>query len=168
VQYAFDEFRAAGYEVSSAYTVVKNKENAQFVYRDALWRGADMFGTGVASFGHIGGVHIQNVDTWESYLEKLNQGEVPLGRAFPTTPRDRLIREMILQLKTGRLEIAYFEQKYGVNIANEFAAGYRQLTEAGILTVSDTAIELTPMGFLQVDRHLPTFFDEQYRGTRYT
>src|SRR5262245_8045162 len=70
VKYAFDEFRKAGYEVSSAYTVVKDKARTRFVYRDSLWHGADMFGTGVASFGHVSGVHVQNVDTWEQYVEK--------------------------------------------------------------------------------------------------
>ena len=76
------------------HTVVKSKAKTRFVYREALWRGADMFGTGVASFGHVNGVHIQNVDTWEAYIEKLDAGELPLGRAFPTTrarpadPRD--------------------------------------------------------------------------------
>jgi len=64
---------------------------------DALWHGADMFGTGVASFGHVNGVHLQNVDTWEQYIEKLDRDELPLGRALPVTPRERLIREMILQ-----------------------------------------------------------------------
>src|SRR5262249_20233793 len=49
VDYAFDEMTRAGYEVSSAYTVVKNRA-CRFVYRDSLWQGADMFGTGVASF----------------------------------------------------------------------------------------------------------------------
>ena len=28
-------------------------ERRKFVYRDSLWQGADMFGTGVASFGHV-------------------------------------------------------------------------------------------------------------------
>jgi oxygen-independent coproporphyrinogen-3 oxidase len=103
VDYAFNEFRKAGYDQSSAYTVVKNNDLTKFVYRDALWRGADMLGTGVASFGHMNGVHIQNLDTWEQYLSALDAGKLPLGRAFPTTPRDRQIREMILQLKTGSL-----------------------------------------------------------------
>src|SRR5262249_40842656 len=65
VEYAFDELAAAGYEVSSAYTMVKDRSRCRFVYRDSLWHGADMFGTGVASFGHVGGVHVQNVDAWE-------------------------------------------------------------------------------------------------------
>lgn len=168
VEYAFAEFRKAGYDQSSAYTVVRNKEKTKFVYRDALWRGADMFGTGVASFGHMNGVHLQNVDTWEQYIEKLDKGEIPLGRAFPTTPRDRLIREMILQLKTGRIEVGYFVRKYGVDIADEFADGFRKLSDEGWLRISDDKIETTSAGLLQIDRHLPTFFDPEYRSTRYT
>src|SRR5436305_1744173 len=68
VAYAFDEFLRAGYEQSSAYTVVKDSGHTKFVYRDRLWHGADMFGTGVASFGHASGVHVQNVDLWETYV----------------------------------------------------------------------------------------------------
>ena len=46
----------------------KRPADGKFVYRDSLWHGADMFGTGVASFGHVGGVHVQNVDRWEDYV----------------------------------------------------------------------------------------------------
>ena len=63
----------AGYEVSSAYTLVKDKAKCKFVYRDSLWHGADMFGTGVASFGHANGVHIQNVDSWEQYVALIDR-----------------------------------------------------------------------------------------------
>ncbi|MEZ6142862.1 MAG: coproporphyrinogen-III oxidase family protein [Zavarzinella sp.] len=168
VDYAFAEFQKAGYEISSAYTVVKSKAANQFVYRDALWHGADMFGTGVASFGHLNGVHVQNVDTWENYIGKLDQNEIPLGRAFPVTKRDELIREMILQLKTGKLELPYFETKFGVNILQEFDEKYRKLEKDGWLKVTDTGVELTREGLLQIDRHLPIFFDPQYIGPRYT
>src|SRR5437870_5875077 len=104
VDYAFNELATAGYEVSSAYTMVKDKRRTKFVYRDSLWHGADMFGTGVASFGHANGVHVQNVDAWDTYVAMLERGELPLGRALPVQPRELLIRELILQLKTGRLE----------------------------------------------------------------
>jgi len=168
VDYAFQQFIEAGYDISSAYTVVKNKQKMQFIYRDALWRGADMFGTGVASFGHLHGVHVQNVDTWEEYISHLDRNELPLGRALPITPRDRLIREMILLLKTGYLDVAYFQQKFGVNILTEFTNAYRELAEGEWLTLSPQRIELTNKGLLQVDRLLPTFFDPQHRSDRYT
>jgi oxygen-independent coproporphyrinogen-3 oxidase len=168
VKYAFDEFLAHGYEISSAYTVVKGKAKNQFVYRDALWHGADMFGTGVASFGHLNGVHVQNVDTWEGYIDKLDKGELPLGRAFPVSQKQKLIREMILQLKTGHLEKTYFQQKFGADISREFENGYKQLEDEGWLKVTPTGVDLTPSGLMQIDRHLPTFFEPEYVAKRYT
>jgi oxygen-independent coproporphyrinogen-3 oxidase len=168
VQFAFDELAAAGYHTSSAYTMVKNKNHGRFVYRDSLWHGADMFGTGVASFGHVGGVHVQNVDTWEQYLALLEKGDLPLGRALPVTPHQLLIREMILQLKTGHLDPAYFRHKFGAAILDEFGDAFEELTASGDLTVDHGEVRMTRDGMLQVDRLLPAFFEPQYRGTRYT
>ena len=64
-QYAFEQFTQAGYEQSSAYTVLKKDKHCQFVYRDAVWQGSDMIGTGVASFSHLSGIHFQNAPSWE-------------------------------------------------------------------------------------------------------
>jgi oxygen-independent coproporphyrinogen-3 oxidase len=168
VNYAFDTMLAAGYEVSSAYTLVRDRARCRFVYRDALWHGADMFGTGVASFGHARGVHVQNVDTWEQYVGMLDRGELPLGRALPISPRERLIREMVLQLKTGRLETRYFRDKFGTDVQEAFADGFGQLEAEGFLSRTAGGVELTRQGLLQVDRLLPVFFEPRHRGTRYT
>lgn len=168
VSYAFDQFLAAGYEVSSAYTVVKNRAKHPFVYRDSLWHGADMYGTGVASFGHLQGVHVQNVDRWEDYVGRLEAGELPLGRALAVRPEERLIREMILQLKTGRLDSDYFRDKFGVELRERFADGFARLEAEGYLQPGDGAIALTREGLMQIDRHLPVFFLPEHRTSRYT
>ena len=168
VAYAFDEFARAGYEQSSAYTVVKRRERVAFVYRDSLWHGADMFGTGVASFGHVNGVHVQNVDQWDDYVGRLDGGALPLGRALPVTPRQRLIREMILQLKTGRLEASYFRAKFGVDILSDFAGAFGRLADSGDLAVTAGGVELTRQGLLQIDRLLPAFFEPEHVTTRWT
>jgi oxygen-independent coproporphyrinogen-3 oxidase len=168
VDEAFDTLLAAGYEISSAYTLVKNKSRCPFVYRDSLWHGADMFGTGVASFGHVRGVHLQNVDRWEDYIAMLDKGELPLGRALPVSRRELLIREMILQLKTGRLDARYFRKKFDADIRLAFATGFEQLIHDGYLTDDGNQITLTRQGLLQVDRLLPVFFEPQHRGKRYT
>jgi oxygen-independent coproporphyrinogen III oxidase len=168
VRYAFDELGRAGYQASSAYTMVKDKTRCRFVYRDSLWHGADMFGTGVASFGHVGGVHVQNVDTWEQYLALLEKGELPLGRALPVTPRQLLIREMILQMKTGFLDAAYYRDKFGADILADFGPQFKDLTTTGQATLEKGSVKLTDAGMLQVDRLLPAFFEPEFRGTRYT
>jgi oxygen-independent coproporphyrinogen-3 oxidase len=168
VSYAFDELASAGYEVSSAYTMVKDKKRTKFVYRDSLWHGADMFGTGVASFGHAGGIHMQNVDEWEQYIAHCEKGELPLHRALPVKPKEQLIREMILQLKTGRLDAAYFRSKFGVDILERFADEFGRYAGQGQLTISNDGVELTRAGLLQADRLLPEFFQPEHRTTRYT
>jgi oxygen-independent coproporphyrinogen-3 oxidase len=168
VDYAFGQFEAAGYKVSSAYTLVKPERHAGFVYRDSLWHGADLVGTGVASFGHFQGVHYQNVDTWEQYISKLDAGELPINRALPVTDHQRLIREMILQLKTGQIDAGYFRGKFGVEIATEFREAFDSLVREGFATVSGDDIRMTRQGLLRVDSLLPRFFEEQFRNVRYT
>jgi len=168
VDYAFDTMMAAGYEQSSAYTLVKDRARTKFVYRDALWHGADMFGTGVASFGHVNGVHIQNVDRWEDYVGMLDRDELPLGRALPITPHQALIREMILQFKTGRLDPAYFQHKFSTDIRVAFAEAFAGLQHDGFVRLDDGQITLTQAGLLQADRLLPVFFEPEHRTSRYT
>ena len=82
VREAFDALDDAGYTIGSAYTAVKDPARTRFLYRDRLWEGADLVGLGVASFGHINGVHVQNADTWEAYGAAIDRGELPLGRAY--------------------------------------------------------------------------------------
>jgi coproporphyrinogen III oxidase-like Fe-S oxidoreductase len=168
VDYAFNEMAKAGYEVSSAYTLVRDKQKCKFVYRDSLWHGADMFGTGVASFGHASGVHMQNVDTWEQYVALLDQGELPLGRALRVTPEQKLRRELMLQLKTGRLHADYFQSKFGADILKQFADDFDELIRTGQVIRHNGTVELTRAGLLQVDRLLPAFFEPEYRTGRYT
>ncbi len=167
-RYACERLAAAGYEPSSAYTMVKKDAGVRFVYRDALWRGGDLVGLGVSSFSHLGGLHYQNSAEWGEYLGRLDRGELPLARAYPTTPRERLIRELILQLKLGRVSSAYFADKFGVDIVDEFAESLARLAGDGMLRLRDGGVELTPEGLLQVDFLLPSFYDEPFVGGRYT
>ena len=111
VQEAFAALERAGYHIGSAYTAVKNPAKTKFVYRDRLWEGADLLGLGVASFGHINGVHVQNLDTWPKYQAAIERGEIPLGRAYRPTDEERMIREFVLQLKRGSNRPSYFARE---------------------------------------------------------
>jgi oxygen-independent coproporphyrinogen-3 oxidase len=166
---AFSALERAGYHIGSAYTAVKNPSTTKFVYRDRLWEGADLVGLGVASFGHVNGVHLQNLDTWETYSAAIERDEVPLGRAYRPSAEERLIREFVLQLKRGALAPAYFATKYQVDVLDRFRDGLASLQAAGYLARADReAIALTRDGLLRVDVLLPRFFLPQHTGIRYT
>ncbi len=166
--HAFREFESAGYRVSSAYTVVRPGPGGRFVYRDSVWRGCDLLGTGVASFSHVGGVHFQNEADWGPYLGRVEAGEIPIARAFVTDPAERLTREMILQLKLGRVEREPFRRKFGVDILERFAPAWDRLAARRMVEVEDGTIRLTRPGLLRVDSLLPEFYAGRYRGARYT
>jgi oxygen-independent coproporphyrinogen III oxidase len=165
---AIEAFEAAGYQVSSAYTLVKKGRRVDFVYRDEVWRGSDMIGAGVASFGHMGGVHCQNETQWDPYLEAVNNGHLPHRRAYRPSSQECLTREMILQLKLGRIEAGYFRQKFGVDILEEYAETWARLGSEGMLELGGDAVSLTRQGLLQVDGLLPEFYHPDYRQRRYT
>jgi oxygen-independent coproporphyrinogen-3 oxidase len=169
VDEAFATFERAGYFVGSAYTVVKNPSKVRFVYRDSLWQGADMVGLGVASFGHMNGVHVQNHDGWETYSAPVRRGELPLSRAYRPTAEERLIRELVLQLKKGTIQPAYFRAKYGVDVLGRFREQWASLVAEGHLArADDQAVTLSRTGLLRVDSLLRRFFLPQHTAIRYT
>jgi oxygen-independent coproporphyrinogen-3 oxidase len=167
VDYAFEQFQERGYRIASAYTLATTKKPCRFIYTDALWHGVDMIGLGVASFSHFGGVHYQNAHNFEEYIRLLETDRLPLWRALPLTPKQRLIREMILQLKTGALDPNYFNRKFGVDIWEEFQPIFERLKREEMLDRKESRIELTRQGLLQVDHFLPEFFEPELRTVRY-
>jgi len=84
------------------------------------------------------------------------------------TRHQLLVREMILQLKTGRLDAAYFRGKFHVEILDEWRDVWRQYEEEGYVELDGDEIHLTRSGLLHADGLLPAFFEPEFRGVRYT
>jgi oxygen-independent coproporphyrinogen III oxidase len=167
VDYAFDQFQERGYEIASATVLTTTRKPCRFIYTDALWHGGDMIGLGVASFSHFGGVNFQNVHNFEEYVRLINTDNLPLLRAVALTPKQQLIREMILQLKTGSLDTAYFLNKFGVDVWREFQHVYERLNGDQLLNRQNGTIKLTRRGLLEVDEILWEFFEPELKSVRY-
>lgn len=166
VDEAFRAFEQNGYRIGSAYTAARG-DQTKFLYRDGLWHGADLLGIGVASFGHIGGVHIQNKHDFEPYLEAVESGQLPIHRAMQVDDDQRLIREFILQLKLGSVDTRYFAEKFGVDPLQRFAEPLKKHQDDGYFSIDGTRITIARHGLLQVDRLLHDFFPEEHRAVRY-
>src|SRR4029434_4409609 len=111
MNYASEKFQDRGYEIASATVLATTKKPCRFIYTDALWHGGDMIGLGVSSFSHFDGVHFQNAPSFEDAVHALHSEQWPLWRALALTPKQRLIREMVLLLKTGAIDADYFRRK---------------------------------------------------------
>jgi oxygen-independent coproporphyrinogen III oxidase len=156
---AFDRFLSRGYAVSSGYTLVRDPARVQFRYRDMLWEGADLVALGVASFGHLSGVHYQNEPHWEPYLEAVEAGRLPVHRGLRPTRRELLIRELVLGLKKGTVDTRRLAAKYGVDPLVEWEAAWTRLEREGWLERRTPHPVLTRAGLLRVDALLPAFFE---------
>lgn len=167
LDYAFEQFLAHDYEIAGSDIVATKKKTCRFIYRDALWHGGDMVGIGVSSFSHFGGVNFQNAHNFEEYVRILNEDRLPLFRAVSLTPKQRLIREMVLQLKTGGLDTGYFQEKFGIDVWKEFQPVYEDLENQELLARDQRSITLTRQGLLQVDHFLLDFFEPELRTVRY-
>jgi oxygen-independent coproporphyrinogen-3 oxidase len=168
VAYAFRELEKVGYTVSSGYTAVRDPAKTKFVYRDQLWTGADLIGLGVASFSHLAGTHFQNLTEYSQYLDAIDRGDLPISRAMATTKEERLIRELILQLKLGRVSRSYFQGKFGIDLAQRFAQEWDDLRLKGLLVDEGDWFVLSREALLKVDTLLHAFFLPQHKHARYT
>ncbi len=167
VDYAFAEFEKVGYTVTSTTTVVRDPKQVQFQYRAGLFSGADLLSIGVASFGHLSGVHYQNQHDFQPYLNAVNSGRLPLYRALRPTAEELYTREFMLQLKLGSVSAGAFTAKFGTDPRMQFATALATLRSWGYLVEDGDRIGLTRDGLLQVDRLLQEFFDPEYRKGRY-
>lgn len=167
VDEAFRELEAHGWQLSSGYTAVRapaGPTRSTFVYRDSLWQGADLVPLGVSAFGHVQGAHLQNDKDIDAWLARVHAGGLALQRGLMLSDAERLIRELVLQFKRGRVAPAAFAQKFGEDIRTRFAPAWARLIEGGFAVDAGETFELTRSGLLQVDRLLPSFFLVDHGG----
>jgi len=155
---AFDAFAARGYAVSSGYTLVRDPARVRFRYRDMLWEGSDLVALGVASFGHLSGVHYQNEPHWEPYLEAVEAGRLPIHRGLRPTRHELLVRELVLGLKRGWVDRQRLTAKYGVDPLVAWRPVWERLAADGWVERLDPEPRLSRAGLLRVDTLLPAFF----------
>jgi len=167
VAQAFARLEEAGYSVSSTCTAVKNPQKTRFLYRDQLWGGADMVALGVASFGHLGGIHYQNLTHFEEYCSTVERRESVLRRALLTTEEERFIREFILQWKLGTVRPSYFKEKFGINLSARYEEIFNHWRHEGILQEEPDRLTLSREALLRVDSLLHQFFLPQHQDARY-
>ncbi len=159
VDHAFERFSEHGYTVSSAYTLVRDPTRVHFRYRDMLWEGSDLVALGVASFGHLSGLHYQNATHWDDYLAAVEGGRLPIVRGLVPSSRELLIRELVLCLKRGWLDTGRLAAKFGVDPLAAWAPQWQTLEEEGFVDMATGQPRLTREGLLRIDSLLDRFFE---------
>ena len=101
-------------------------------------------------------------------MEAVDRGELPVSRAMATTPEERMIRELILQLKLGRASRSYFRDKFQTEILERFHQQFEDMRRRGLSSVDGDWIVLSRPALLKVDTLLHAFFLPEHQHSRYT
>lgn len=129
----------------------------------------DMLGFGVTSIGKLGDLYYQNEKVEKVYMERVHNNELPLAKGYQLTFDDVVRRGVIMVLMCqGRLNMQQFERTTGHAFFQYFSdviPELLELTEDGLLTMSDWHVEVTQKGQLLL-RNICNVFDAYRKQTK--
>lgn len=160
---AQDAFGGAGYQqIGMDHFAVPEDELARAIETRTLHRNfmgytvqsaCDMVALGVSAIGDVQGAFVQNTKKLNEYYDAIDTGRFPIARGYALDDDDTLRRFVITELMcNGRLDVADVERRFGIRVADYFAAALAQLTgpdspEAdGLVEVNAGGVTVTPRG----------------------
>jgi len=160
---AQDAFTGAGYrQIGMDHFAVPEDELARALDTQTLHRNfmgytvqsaRDMVALGVSAIGDVQSAFVQNTKKLNEYYDAIDAGRFPIARGYALDDDDRLRRHVITELMcNGYLDVTEVEQRFGIRVADYFAAALAQLTgpgspEAdGLVEVTAGSVTVTPRG----------------------
>jgi oxygen-independent coproporphyrinogen III oxidase len=129
----------------------------------------DLIALGVSSIGRVGPTFSQNVKTLDEYYDLLNQGRLPVVRGMALTRDDLVRRSVIMALMCqGSVLFESVELAHLVDFKQYFAPEMESLAamqEQGLLTIDDTGIHVTELGWFFV-RGVAMVFDKYLQADK--
>jgi len=129
----------------------------------------DLIALGVSSIGRIGATYSQNAKTLDEYYDALDHGRFPAVRGLALTRDDLLRRAVIMGLMCqGQWVFESIDLGWLVDSRAYFATeleAMRKLCDEGLVTIDDTGVQVTPMGWYFV-RAIAMVFDRYLQSDR--
>ncbi|MDM0014288.1 oxygen-independent coproporphyrinogen III oxidase [Variovorax sp. J22P168] len=129
----------------------------------------DLVALGVSAIGRVGATYSQNAKTLEEYCDLIDQGRLPVVRGLALTRDDVLRRAVIMAIMCqGRVDFETVGTAHLIDFGEHFAAelaALAPLSAQGLVTLSDSHLEVTPMGWFFV-RAIAMVFDRYLQADR--
>lgn len=176
---ALDRFQGAGYVyVGMDHFALPNDALAVAKRQGRLHRNfqgystqpdCDLIGLGVSSIGRIGATYSQNAKTLEEYYDAIDHGRFAVVRGLALSRDDLVRRAVIMALMCqGELVFESIDLAYLIDFRSYFAPelkALRALAEQGLVTLDDSGIQVTAMGWYLV-RAVAMVFDRYLQADR--
>lgn len=128
--------------------------------------GCDLIAMGVSSISKVGNIYSQNAKNLEEYYSFVDRGELPIIKGIVANADDLLRRRMIQRLTCDfAVDFKAYEAATGINVPGYFGeelSMLKEMEEDGLLTMTDSSIQIEPRGRLLV-RNICMVFDTSLR-----
>jgi len=129
----------------------------------------DLIGLGVSSIGRIGATYSQNAKTLEEYYDAIDHGRFAVVRGLALSRDDLVRRGVIMALMCqGQVLFESINLAYLIDFQTYFAPeleAMQELAVQGLVTVDDSGIQVTAMGWFFV-RAVAMAFDRYLQADR--
>ena len=117
-----------------------------------LWQMAarEWIGFGMAAMSYTGGEVVFNERNLGRYIAKVRAGSVDTGSGQRFSRDEEMRFALQYGLRLRHYPTSPFQQAFGCDVQDAFRAELRYLTDRGLITCSDTEIDLTPDGILKL------------------
>ena len=133
----------------------------------------DLIAMGITAIGKVGDTYSQNVRRLDEYSELIDKHQLPVMRGYQLSIDDLCRRQLIEDLMCQyRVNFDDYELGYGIRFGEYFQHELQQLQamqQDGLLIISDTAIEVQPVGRLLIrnicmvfDHYLPAATEQKF------
>ncbi len=150
IRYAVDEFRKADYLPINFFTFNKGGGYVQRHTR-SNWEGRDLYAFGSSAFGALGHWGYQNYADIPTYCQTVEDGRLPAYRGYEYSSLDRMVRDVMLNMKCLHFDRKRFKQTHGFDLVALCGPTVQQLLDDGLIAVTPETISLTDKGLLWGD-----------------
>lgn len=112
------------------------------------WRNEPYYGFGCGAASYLDGKRRMNIKAPAKYAEAVENGDDLTLSAETLTADETMAETMMLGLRLTREGVGYgrFQDRFGVDLRDKFAAEIETFTKRGLLEATDTCLRLTPQG----------------------
>ena len=145
--FALDKLLAEDYQMWSTFAF--SKDHSKSGYIEHTWRGQDMVAYGVSSFGKLGNINYQNLNTTHLYYERIKNDQLPIFRSFDLSFKDLIVKELLLcAARLFSYKKQEFIHKFGFDYFDLIPETISQLTLKGYIEDRTDELVLTKQGIL--------------------
>ncbi|MBQ4838760.1 coproporphyrinogen-III oxidase family protein [Pseudoalteromonas luteoviolacea] len=150
MDYAIEQLHTNNYQNSTFFTFTKNGDYPQ-KHLHQRWQGEDTYGFGVSAFSSLQREYIQNTSRQEKYKAAIDQDILPVERGVKLTSMDLIARDIVLGMKTARLDCKWLKAKHGIDLLSSNNLMLKKLIEQNFIAVQESTIKMTNKGVFYGD-----------------